>query len=499
MKLQKRQKKRVSLDAKPSLAKPARVLVVDDDLSVQTSLEAILQGEGYEVFTASDGREGLKLAKKLKLDAVITGLQIPLLSGMELIGTMRQCKPRLPIILIAANGTAEIAIRATQLGAYDYILKPYDVPVLLVSLDKAVTSYRMASIPVKLGDDETEHEALVGESRAMQLVYKDIGRFANKPVTILILGETGTGKELVARALFQYSDRHEKPFIAVNCAAIPENLIESELFGHEKGAFTGADMRRIGRFEQADGGTLFLDEIGDLQPQTQVKLLRVLQEKCIQRVGSKRTIPVNVRVIAATHINLEKAIAEKRFREDLYYRLNGVIIDLPPLRDREDDIRQLIKFFIRRYTEELGLQATGIKNAAIKFLKLQQWPGNVRQLENVIRNALLECEGYVITVDKLELICSGGRILSRPSSAEITAKGLGHSIDVLVRQILEEVKAGSRENALEPLVHLLEESLYKQAIEMAGGNQAKAARMVGVSRLTMREKLQKFGCHPGKE
>ena len=484
---------------KPCLNKSARVLVVDDDLAVLTSLEASLRAEGYEVFTASDGREGLSRAKSLELDVVITNLRLPLLSGMDLIGTLHQSKPRLPIILITAHGTAETAIRATQMGAYDYLLKPYDVPVLLVALEKAVTSYRMASIPVKLGDDETEHEALVGESRAMQLVYKDIGRFANKPVTVLIQGETGTGKELVARALFQYSDRHDKPFIAVNCAAIPETLIESELFGHEKGAFTGAEMRRIGRFEQADGGTLFLDEIGDLQPQTQVKLLRVLQEKCIQRVGSKQTIPVNVRMIAATHINLEQAIAEKRFREDLYYRLNGVIIDLPALKDRKEDIRQLAKFFIRRYTKELGLQATGIKNAAIQYLESQLWPGNVRQLENVIRNALLECEGYVITVAKLEFIYSGTRTQSRAAATAHSEKGTTNNIDGQVRQILDQVKVGSLENALEPLTYLLEESLYRQAIQIAGGNQAKAARMVGVSRLTMREKLHKFGCHPEKD
>src|SRR5262249_29938413 len=266
------------------------------------------------------------------------------LGGLELVRELHASKPRLPIILMTAHGTTDTAIEATKSGAYDYLLKPFEMPELIELAEKAVASSRLMTEPVELGEAGSSHDALIGNSRAMQGIYKEIGRIASKPVNVLIRGETGTGKELIARAIYQHSERAQAPFIAINCAAIPETLLESELFGHERGAFTGAETLRIGRFEQADHGTIFLDEIGDMTPGTQIKLLRVLQEKCLQRLGGKETIPVDVRVLAATHRDLEQAIKDRQFREDLYYRLSVVVISLPPLRDRKEDIPELVKF-----------------------------------------------------------------------------------------------------------------------------------------------------------
>ena len=298
------------------------------------------------------GDEGLARAVKETFNVVLTDLRLPGLNGLDLVGRLHAAQPRLPIILITAFGTTETAIEATKFGAYDYLLKPFDLPRLLDLVRRAADSNRLMSEPVELGAAGAAREALVGHSAAMQSVYKDIGRVASKPVDVLLQGETGTGKELIARALYQHSARANAPFIAINCAAIPETLLESELFGHERGAFTGADSRRIGRFEQAHRGTLFLDEIGDMSLGMQGKLLRVLQERALQRLGGKETIPIDVRVVAATHRDLEAAIRQKEFREDLYYRLSVVVITLPPLRDRREDIPELVRFFLNKPEEE---------------------------------------------------------------------------------------------------------------------------------------------------
>src|SRR5438876_453914 len=322
---------------------------------------------------------------------------MPGVSGMEVIGALRDSKPQLPVILMTGHHTTEAAIEAMKLGAYDYIVKPPDPAEFLELIEKAVTNSRLMSEPVDMGEARFAKDAIIGRSRVMQDVYKQIGRVAAMPVTVLIRGETGTGKELVARAIYQHSDRAEEPFIEVNCVAIPENLLESELFGHEPGAFTDAKTRRIGRFEQANDGTILLDEIGDMSPSTQGKLLRVLQSQTIQRLGGKETIPVDVRVIAATHRNLELAIHEKQFREDLYYRLNHFVITLPPLRDRPEDIPELVRFFVQRYTEELGLPALAMPTPeAMDYLSKQPWPGNVRELRNIVRKALLLSRGYPV-------------------------------------------------------------------------------------------------------
>src|SRR5581483_1760387 len=299
----------------------ANILLIEDDRSTASALQKVLQNEGYAVTVAGRGDEGLSEAQKTSCDLVITDLKLPGLSGMDLVAQLHAAKPKLPIIMMTAHGTTETAIEAMKLGACEYLVKPFEADELLDLAASAVASSRRMSEPVEIGEARSAKRAIIGNSRAMQNIYKEIGRVAATPVTVLIRGDTGTGKELIARAIYQHSDRAEKPFIAVNCAAVPETLLESELFGHERGSFTGAQNRRIGRFEQAQGGTIFLDEIGDLSPNTQAKLLRVLQEKCFQRLGGDELIPVDVRVLAATHRDLEAALQEKEFREDLFFRL----------------------------------------------------------------------------------------------------------------------------------------------------------------------------------
>ena len=327
---------------------PPKILLIEDDPGIVAALEKELQAEGYQVAAATRGDDGLALACEHPCDVVLTDLKMPGLSGLELVERLRAAKPKLPVIMMTAFGTTETAIEATKLGAYDYLLKPFDMGELLDLVAKALASSRLMHEPLEMGKADSTQSAIVGNSRAMQAIYKEIGRVAATAVTVLIRGETGTGKELVARAIYQHSKRAEKPFVAVNCAAIPETLLESELFGHERGAFTGAHARRVGRFEQANLGTIFLDEIGDLSLSIQVKLLRVLQEKYIQRVGGNEKIPVDVRVLTATHRDLESAIQEKQFREDLFYRFSGVTIALPPLRQRAEDIPDLVRYFLRR-------------------------------------------------------------------------------------------------------------------------------------------------------
>jgi DNA-binding NtrC family response regulator len=324
----------------------------------------------------------------------------------------------------------------------------------------------------------------------MQTIYKEIGRIAAKPVNVLIRGETGTGKELIARAIYQNSDRANAAFVAINCAAIPETLLESELFGHERGAFTGATGQRIGRFEQADHGTIFLDEIGDMSLGTQVKLLRVLQEKSLQRLGGRETIPVDVRVLAATHHDLETSIREKQFREDLYYRLNVVVINLPALRQRKEDIPSLVRYFLSKYGPELGNASPSIHADALEFLQSHSFPGNVRELENVMRKALLLAQGYTVNVDHVRSALQKGSTQAG-AAAQTLAEYIGDLLASAQRGEAAEVHARVLDSA--------ERELFRQAIDLAQGNQAKAARWLGVSRITMKAKLVQFGFHPGTD
>jgi DNA-binding NtrC family response regulator len=467
-----------------------KILVIEDDASTAASLQKVLRAEGYDVAVCARGDEGLERAQGQFHDVVLTDLRLPGLGGLELVGRLHTAKPKQPIILMTAHGTTETAIEATKLGACDYLLKPFEADELLDMVATAVASSRLMSEQVELGEGRPEGHALIGNGRAMQAIYKEIGRVAATSATVLIQGGTGTGKELIARAIYQHSQRADKPFIAVNCAAIPDALLESELFGHERGAFTGAQARRIGRFEQASGGTLFLDEIGDLNANTQGKLLRVLQEHCIQRLGSESNIAVDVRVIAATHRDLDAAIKEREFREDLFYRLSVVTISLPPLHQRAEDIPALARYFIQRHAKDLGVEAPAVQPEALAFLQSQPWPGNVRELENSVRQALLLARPFAIGLEHVQQVTAKNR---RPADGEQKTHA------AYITELLARSQNGEIENAYLRMISDLEPELFKQAIELAQGNQAKAARWLGVTRLKMREKLSELGWHRGRE
>jgi nitrogen regulation protein NR(I) len=469
-----------------------RICLIDDDASARVALERVFAAEGYEVTGYVDGRIGLAAALQQDFDCVLTDLRMPGVSGMELIDTLRDELPNLPVVLMTAHGTTETAIEATRRGAFDYILKPFEMDELLAIVGRAAEAGRRGREKVTFGAEPAHTTALIGQSRPMQSVYKEIGRVAEKPVTVLLIGETGTGKELVARALWQHGDRRGKSFVAVNCAAIPSNLLESELFGHERGAFTGADARRIGRFEQAHGGTLFLDEIGDLALDTQAKLLRVLQERVISRVGGRELIPVDVRVIAATHRDLPSLVAGGKFREDLWYRLNVVVISLPPLRDRREDVAALVTYFVARDGVELGGVAS-VEPAAVKFFTAQPWPGNVRQLENAVKRALLLAHGYPITEE-----------LARAALASAPATNgsidhAGRTVAALCEEALASARRTPGPGAATLALTAVEHELLAQAQATTAGNITQMAQLLGWSRLTVREKLKLHGLRPNGE
>lgn len=463
-----------------------RICLIDDDAAARAALERVLAAEGYDVAGQPEGRSGLKAALEEDFDCVLTDLRMPGVSGLELIDALHEELPNLPVVLMTAHGTTETAIEATRRGAFDYILKPFEMEELLPMIARAAEAGRRGRARVGLAGEPVRELSLVGRSRAMQTVYKEIGRVAGRPVPVLITGETGTGKELVARAVWQHGDRKGRAFVAVNCAAIPANLLESELFGHERGAFTGADQRRIGRFEQAHGGTLFLDEIGDLATDTQSKLLRVLQERVITRVGGRDEIPVDVRVIAATHRDLPVLVAEGKFREDLWYRLNVVVLPLPPLRERREDIPELVGYFAARHGAELGGVAT-VQPDALKFLGAQRWPGNVRQLENIVKRALLLAHGYPITEDVIRAALS----VAPPAGGAAEARG--KSLTVLCREALEAARRDPGAGAIVAVLAIVERELLAQAQADTAGNITQMAQLLGWSRLTVREKLKLHG------
>jgi DNA-binding NtrC family response regulator len=468
----------------------ANLLLIEDDPSTGPALQKLLRAEDYSVDLVSRGDDGLAQATRGSYDLILTDFRLPGLSGLELIAKLHAAKPKLPIIMLTAHGTTESAIEATKLGACEYLIKPCDAEELLALVEASVARSRIMSELVELGDFQGGNYAIVGQSRAMQNLYKEIGRVAATSVPVLIRGATGTGKELVARAIYQHSTRADRPFIAVNCAAIPQTLIESELFGHERGAFTGANTQRIGRFEQAQGGTLFLDEVADLSSQAQAKLLRVLQEKSLQRVGGETLIPIDVRILAATHQDLDAAIQEREFREDLFFRLNGVTLQLPALAERFEDIPDLVRYFMGRYAAELKIERPAIQADALALLQAQPWPGNVRELENTVRQALLAARPFPIGADHV-----------RQSLAQHSRGGPSQlpSHQAYIADLLNRVSQGKIENAYWQMITDLEPELFAQAIRLAGGNQAKAARWLGVTRLKMREKIAQYRLHPGRD
>src|SRR5258708_6266574 len=387
-----------------------KLLLIDDEVDVQYSFLRIFDSPEIELTTASSGEEAVRLLPKVKPDLVIMDVRMGGMNGLETLRRIRQMDPKLLVILMTAYGTTQTAIEAMKLGAYDYLLKPFDVPKLKDIVNNALKAARDMKQVVSyqpLLETEDYELGIVGRSEPMQQVFKLIGQLAASDATALITGESGTGKELVARAIYHHSDRSQQPFLAVNCAAIPEQLLESELFGHERGAFTGATMQRIGKFEQCNHGTLFLDEIGDMTPATQTKILRVLQSGTFERVGGNQPLKVDVRIIAATNKPLEQAVTTKQFREDLFYRLNVVRIQIPPLRDRREDIRLLVNYFLKKFAKDQSVPPRSISPAALKALEKYHWPGNVRELENIIHRALVMAKGDAILLTDLPPEISG--------------------------------------------------------------------------------------------
>ncbi len=461
-------------------------MIIDDDDQLRKSFERLLMEEGYSVESAPSGELGLDLVTEKVPDLVILDMRLPGMNGLETFHGIHKIEPKLPVIIMTAYGTTETAIEATKMGAFDYILKPFEVPDMLTVIRQALEAGRFMRSPVDMNaaPDKASHEAIIGRSKVMQDVYKAIGRVSPTDATVLIRGESGTGKELVARATYQHSPRASKPFLVINCVAIPENLLESELFGYEKGAFTGASHRRLGKIEQANDGTIFLDEIGDMPSSIQAKILRLLQEKSIERLGGRETIPVNVRIIAATNRNLESALSEGRFREDLYYRLKVVTIWLPPLRERRADIPLLTAYFLSRYAVEVQMDNPGITEEAVKILKSHPWPGNVRELANTIQKTLIFNRGAPICPEDIIQAISGS-IPGKRDSAKTD--------DKVIRQwIHKSLASKTTEGIFDKSMDRFASMLISEALNLTGGNRSRAAKLLGLSRPTLHSKIEKY-------
>lgn len=443
-----------------------RILVVEDEEKLRRVIELQLGSAGFEVDQASTAEEGLRLAERA--DLVLTDLRLPGMNGLELIQAIRRQNAATPVVVITAFGTVENAVEAMKAGAFDFLPKPFSMDHLMTVVGKALEVRALRDENRQLREElgrRYSFENIIGRSPAMQEIYATIERVAPARATVLIAGESGTGKDLIARAIHYHSPRRDRPFVKINCTTIPENLMESELFGYEKGAFTGASTSKPGRFEIADTGTVFLDEIGDVPANIQVKLLRVLQEREFERLGSNKTRQIDVRVIAATNADLRAALEHGEFREDLYYRLNVVPINVPPLRERKEDIPALAEHFVRKYAAELGSRVTGISEEALRVLRQHHWPGNVRELENVIERSLVLCTGEVLEAADIKLDATGRN-------------------------------SGSSEELFLPdgvTLQEHEQDLIRKALEKAKGNKSQAARLLGLSRNALRYRLSQMG------
>jgi|AMWB02.1.fsa_nt_gi two-component system NtrC family response regulator len=451
------------------------ILIVDDEKNYPLILSAVLQDEGYETLTANSGADALRILADSDVDLLLTDMKMPKMDGIELLERIKEIDAEIPVIMMTAYGTVEKAVEAMQKGAYSYILKPFDNQQLIVYVNKAIAMHRVVKENRLLRSAvETRYNFgnLIGKSKAMQEIFETIRKVAPSTATVLIEGASGTGKELVAKSIHFNSPRRNQPFIAVNCSALAESLLESELFGHEKGAFTGAVSMKKGRFELADGGTLFLDEIGELSLPLQVKLLRVLQEKMFERVGGVRSITVNIRLIAATNKSLRDEIRAGRFREDLFYRLNVMPITLPPLRDRVEDIRPLAAHFIKKYQQERPEEkpVTHLEKEVERLLYAYSWPGNVRELENVIERAMVLCTGQVITVADLP-------------------KNFRQSVQQDDSLQLENLPA---EAGLYETLAQVEIQLIQRALHKADYVQSRAAALLGIGKSGLNQKIKKY-------
>jgi two-component system nitrogen regulation response regulator GlnG len=460
------------------------LLVVDDEESVRYSFRRVFQGDDVQVVTAATAAEGLAAVEKHDPDVVVLDIQLPDRSGIDVFREIHARAPKRPVVFITAHGTTETAIEAMKGGAFDYLVKPVDLDRLSQILGRAFEAARLMSVPAALPAEE-RGDRFVGRSSIMQEMCKAVGRIAPQDVNVLIVGESGTGKELVARALYQHSRRADRAFLPINCAAIPESLLESELFGHEEGAFTGAGRRRIGKFEQCSGGTLFLDEIGDMPLALQAKILRVLQEQRFERVGGNETLQARVRVLAATNQDLPALVTVGRFRKDLYYRLNSVTLQVPPLRARVEDVAELAHYFLFRFNRELGLDLRGIAPETIALFEGYNWPGNVRELQGVIRQAMLNASGHILLPEFLPEHLLHEPAPAPPAVADGGAADLGALIEARLREGTGRLH--------EEVIAAVERVLLARVLRHTHGHQTQASELLGLSRATLRHKLRTLG------
>lgn len=463
-----------------------QILIIDDDQQLGLSFAKILSQEGYITSNAFTGGEGIRKAQQSTPDLVILDIRLPDMGGLEVFESIHKHFPKLPVIIITAYSSTETAIGAIQKGAFDYIYKPFDVPEMLLVVEKALTAGHCMSSPVDVNPEEENfsgREALVGGGNKMLEIYKAIGRVSPTDATVLVRGESGTGKELASRAIYNHSKRVDKPFVVINCVAIPETLLESELFGYEKGTFTGAVHRRVGKIEQARGGTVFLDEIGDMPLTIQGKILRLLQENSIERLGGKEPIDVDVRVIAATNRDLEQAVANGSFREDLYYRLRVVTLTMPPLRERKEDIDVLVGYLLDRLSSEMALDNPGIIAETLVKIRKYDWPGNIRELANILKKALIFNRGAPLQPE--DITFNQQQIVSGSKSEQAAAE------DILpwIRDILQ---AKEEEKPFESCLDQVAELLVQEALSLSKGNRSNAAKLLGISRPTLHAKIDKF-------
>jgi nitrogen regulation protein NR(I) len=462
------------------------ILIVDDDKSIRYSLKRMLE-EQFSVITAQNGEEALDRVRENPPDLTIMDIKMPGRNGIDVLKEIKSLDPKALVIIMTAYGTTETAIEAMKYGAFDYILKPFSIPRMKELVEKAISLRRLMKEEVTyapLAGQEAEEERIVGSSPQMHEIYKMIGQVAPSDVTVLLRGESGTGKEFLARAIYHHSLRSKQPFLPVNCAAIPDTLLESELFGHEKGAFTGASSRRIGKLEQCQGGTVFLDEIGDMSLSTQAKLLRVLQERNFERLGGVETIKVDIRLIVATNKDLEGAISNGGFRDDLYYRLNVVSIRIPPLRERKEDIPELISYFLKRFNRELKKRIVGITPEAMNKMIAYGWPGNVRQLENVLKRAMVLSQGEWILEDQL--------FLEKGREKQQVEEDRDKAVDALMDALFDELVKRPVASGDPDVISAMEKEMILRALQKTRGNQLQAALLLGINRSTLRSKMERY-------
>jgi len=479
----------------------SNILVIDDDPRLRQSFQKLLVEEGYTVWAAANANSGLSMIHKELPDAVIMDIRMPGMNGLEALQQIHTIEPKLPVIIMTAYGTTETAIEATKLGAFDYILKPFDIPDTLELIEKALkaghfmrSKIEINTEPNSMNQIKNNKDIIIGRSILMQEVYKSIGKVAATDATVLIRGESGTGKELIARAIYQHSLRNQRPFLVINCVAIPETLLESELFGYEKGAFTGAFSRRIGKIEQAHKGSVFLDEIGDMPFNIQSKILRLLQEKSIERLGGHHPIPVDVRIIAATNRDLEKAVSEGKFREDLYYRLNVVSLNLPSLKNRKEDIPLLADFFLNKFSQEMKIENPGMTHSAIETLSVYNWPGNIRELANAIQKAIIFNQG--MPIDKKDIIhVMGSDKVNKTEHKLIDDKKMDEVLHQWFQQKLNQYQKGfdqSSESFFDSLMEHFASILIKETLCYTKGNRTQASKILGISRPTLLSRIEKY-------